>query len=91
MKRRKFIQTGTGLVASLSFPSVLRSIKQSKDKENMKFTVGFSSVNLTPCIKSKTKSRHPLQAIVASIKNEESHIILLTLDLLGIDEADWKS
>ena len=87
MKRRKFIQTNAGFAAALLVPSVLAQA-QSKNKKTL---VGFSKTELTSCIKSKTKTRQPLQAICASIKNGDSHVILLSLDMIGLDETLWES
>ena len=91
MRRRKFIQTSASIAAAFSFPSVLKSAKLHKDRENMNINVGFSITNLTSCIKSKTKFRHPLQSICASIKSGASHVVILSLDLIGLEEADWKT
>lgn len=56
----------------------------------MNIHVGFSITDLTSCINSQTKFRQPLQSICASIKSRASHVVLLALDLIGLEEAEWK-
>lgn len=88
MNRRNFIKANLGTATALPLFSALPLSRQSDAKANTlsgradAAKVGFSKVDISPCIKSKTGFRRPLEAVCASISSKEKQVIIFTLDLI---------
>jgi hypothetical protein len=90
MDRRTFIRTSAGLAPAFSTQMISTARGVGPLAADLQFRAGFSSVPIHSCIRSQTAFRRPLEAVCASLASSDKHVILLSLDLIGMSREEWK-
>jgi len=93
VNRRTFLKKNFA-AAAISISSGLASARQGRGAEqngSVGLKVGFSKIDISPCIKSKTGFRRPLEAVCASISNGQSQVVIIALDLIEMPPRECRA
>ncbi len=80
-----------GAAAAAAAAALPRTQVQGAEASAQPVKVGFAKIDISPCIKSNTKFRRPLEAICAAIGNKDNQVFIAALDLLEMPPQECLS